>query len=144
MRTPANLVWRAIVCASLALALLPPGLAASPATQMPDRQTLAQAAEDGEDSEPPSMSPQPEAVPEPEPTPVQQEPAEVPQAEPANPLRLGETRRIDPFDANDARPVPRPGPAATANPDHDVVTCEAGCDGAPGAVVYKQKKQPAG
>jgi hypothetical protein len=143
MRSPANLVWRAIACAGLALALVP-ALVPPSAAQMRDRQTLAQAAEDSEDTEPPSMSPEPEPEPEPEPMPVRQEPAEEPQAEPENPLRLGDKRRLDPFDANDARPVQRPSPAAAANPDHDVVVCEAGCDGPPGEVVYKQKKQPAG
>jgi hypothetical protein len=56
---------------------------------------------------------------------------------------LGDSRRPDPFDANNERPA-QPNPAATANPDHDVVVCEAGCDGPRGEVVYKKKKQPPG
>jgi hypothetical protein len=55
---------------------------------------------------------------------------------------LGVIRRTDTFDnwVDEAQP-PRPHPAELANPGHDVVICEAGCDGPSGTVVYKQKRQ---
>ena len=52
--------------------------------------------------------------------------------------RQGASRRLDPFDADDA--PARSTQAPPTNPGSDVVVCEAGCDGPRGVVVYKQKK----
>jgi hypothetical protein len=57
------------------------------------------------------------------------------------PLRLGDSRRIDPFDAADADGKRAPHPAALDHPGHDVVVCEAGCDKAAGSIVYMQKRE---
>jgi len=35
-----------------------------------------------------------------------------------------------------------PHPLQLACPDHDVVICEAGCDGPAGAIAYLQKREP--
>jgi hypothetical protein len=53
-------------------------------------------------------------------------------------------RRADAFDAEaDETGGTRPPHALQlAYPDHDVVVCEAGCDGPAGAIVYLQKRQP--
>ncbi len=133
MRYPAIPIWRATALAWLALGLAA-ALTAGPATQVQASQTVAQATDDEDDGQPPPRSRGP----------AQQEPVEEPASELQSPPRLGDSRRPDPFDANDDRPAQSPNPAAAANPDHDVVVCEAGCDGPRGEVVYKQKKQPPG
>ncbi len=56
------------------------------------------------------------------------------------PPRMGDTRRIDPFDDLEQQ-ARAPHPAAAAHPDHDVVVCEAGCDGAAGTVVYMKSRE---
>jgi hypothetical protein len=58
--------------------------------------------------------------------------------------QLGLVRRLDSFDpaANEANGAASPHPVQLAHPDHDVVICEAGCDGPAGAIVYLQKRQP--
>jgi hypothetical protein len=56
-------------------------------------------------------------------------------------VRLGDSRRIDAFDAVDDEGGRMPHPAALAHPGHDVVVCEAGCDKTAGSIVYMQKRQ---
>jgi hypothetical protein len=58
--------------------------------------------------------------------------------------QLGLVRRLDSFDpdADAANGMASPHPVQLAHPDHDVVICEAGCDGPAGAIVYLQKRQP--
>src|SRR5262245_9799131 len=58
--------------------------------------------------------------------------------------QLGLVRRRNSFDpdAEEANGTPSPHPVQLAHPDHDVVICEAGCDGPAGAIVYLQKRQP--
>ena len=58
--------------------------------------------------------------------------------------QLGLVRRLDSFDpaADEANGAASPHPVQLAHPDHDVVICEAGCDGPAGAIVYLQKRQP--
>jgi|GEM_PF-2749665 len=62
------------------------------------------------------------------------------EAEPEAPVAL-DRHRSDPIDAAEAERELPPHPAAAAYPDHDVVVCEAGCDGPRGTVVYKRGKQ---
>jgi hypothetical protein len=55
-----------------------------------------------------------------------------------NPLpRQGASRRLDPFDYDDA-PVRSKPAVAAASPGSNVVVCEAGCDGPRGTVVYRK------
>jgi hypothetical protein len=58
--------------------------------------------------------------------------------------QLGLVRRLDSFDpdADEASGAASPHPVQLAHPDHDVVICEAGCDGPAGAIVYLQKRRP--
>jgi hypothetical protein len=59
-------------------------------------------------------------------------------AEPANPAPFaGEVRTADPFDIDDRAPATPPIPFGSPK---DVVICEAGCDGPPGAIVYRNAK----
>ena len=60
---------------------------------------------------------------------------------PEVPPRVGETRRIDPFDAVDDDAARTPHPAALPYPEHDVVVCEAGCDKTAGAIVFMKKRE---
>jgi len=56
---------------------------------------------------------------------------------------LGMVRRADADGLDwdeDSRPW-APHPAQLAHPDHDVVVCEAGCDGSPGSIVYRRKRE---
>ena len=65
-------------------------------------------------------------------------------AAPRSDYQLGLVRRADTFaaDAEEADGT-RPAHAVQlAYPDHDVVVCEAGCDGPAGAIVYLRKRQP--
>jgi hypothetical protein len=57
------------------------------------------------------------------------------------PLRLGDSRRIDPFDAVDDEGRHAPHPAAIAHPGHDVVVCEAGCDKTAGSIVFIKRRE---
>ena len=49
--------------------------------------------------------------------------------------RMGASRRLDPFDANDERKVPAQAVPAPAG----AVICEAGCGGPRGVIVYQKK-----
>jgi hypothetical protein len=80
-------------------------------------------------------------------------PVRVPRQEPQTPSvpglgnPYGESRRVDPFDAAEEEARATSGVqrrAAAANPEHDVIICEAGCDGPPGAIVYRKKKAAGG
>ena len=57
--------------------------------------------------------------------------------------QLGLVRRADGFDpdADETSGTQLPHPLQLAHPDHDVVVCEAGCDGPAGAIVYLQKRK---
>lgn len=58
-----------------------------------------------------------------------------------DPLGLVRRANADGLDWDeDSRPRP-PHPAQLAHPDHDVVVCEAGCDGSPGSIVYLKKRE---
>ena len=118
--------WRAIALALLALAPLS-GLADQ---AQPAGVVIAQASDDEED---------PDAVPSRQRGVVTDE-AEAPEeaAEQAPLPRQGASRRLDPFDSDDA--PPRSPVVAAANPANDVVVCEAGCDGPRGVVVYQKQK----
>jgi hypothetical protein len=55
-----------------------------------------------------------------------------------NPLpRQGASRRLDPFDADDAPIRSQAASAPPLSPGTNVVVCEAGCDGPRGTVVYR-------
>jgi hypothetical protein len=56
------------------------------------------------------------------------------------PPRVGERRRIDPFDDTDEGPR-TPHPATLPYPGHDVVVCEAGCDKIAGAIVFMKRRE---
>jgi hypothetical protein len=64
-------------------------------------------------------------------------------ARPRRDYQLGCVRRADGFgpDADSSGSKP-PHPLQLAYPDHDVVVCEAGCDGPAGTIVYLQKRKP--
>jgi hypothetical protein len=123
--------WRAIAVALLALA----PLGVLPVQAQPTG-VVAQASDDDEEAVPPRrrgvVTEEPEATETPE------------ESSEERPLPLqGVTRRLDPFDANEApiRSAQAPHSAAAAHPGHEVVVCEAGCDGPPGTVVYKTKRE---
>lgn len=65
-------------------------------------------------------------------------------ARPRRDYQLGCARRADGFgpDADESSGSKPPHPLQLAYPDHDVVVCEAGCDGPADAIVYLQKRQP--
>ena len=118
-----------VVSRAIALALLALALAGGLAVQaQPSGVVIAQASDDEED---------PDAVP-PRRRGVVTDEAEAPEeAREENPLpRQGASRRLDPFDSDDA---PTPSVVA-ANPGNGAVVCEAGCDGPRGVVVYQPKK----
>jgi hypothetical protein len=115
--------WRAIALALLALAPLG-GLAVQ---AQPAGVVIAQASDDEED---------PDAAPAHRRGVVTDEAEEAAEQPPLP--RQGASRRLDPFDSDDA---PSRSPAvAASNPANDVVVCEAGCDGPRGVVVYQPKK----
>jgi hypothetical protein len=124
--------WRAIAVALLALAPVG-GLT----VQAQPSGVVAQASDDEEEAVPARR--RGVVTEEPEPTETPEESSE------EKPLPLqGVSRRLDPFDANDAPTRSAQAPhsaAAAAHPGHDVVVCEAGCDGPPGTVVYKTKRE---
>jgi len=121
----ATIVSRAIALAVLALAL-----AGAPAVEaQPTGVVIAQAGEDEE--EPDAASPRRRGV-------VTDEAEAQEEAREENPLpRQGASRRLDPFDADDAPTRSKPAVAA-ASPGSNVVVCEAGCDGPRGTVVYRK------
>lgn len=57
---------------------------------------------------------------------------------------LGSVRRADRIEAEleESRASEAPHAMQLAHPEHDVVVCEAGCDGPAGSIVYLQKRQP--
>ncbi len=57
--------------------------------------------------------------------------------------QLGLVRRADGFDpdADETGGTQLPHPLQLAHPDHDVVVCEAGCDGPAGAIVDLPKRK---
>jgi len=118
-----------IVSRAIALALLALALAGGLAVQaQPTGVVIAQAGEDEE--EPDAASPRRRGV-------VTDEAEAQEEAREENPLpRQGASRRLDPFDYDDA-PV-RSKSAVAANPGSNVVVCEAGCDGPRGTVVYRK------
>jgi hypothetical protein len=117
----ATLVSRAIALALLALA--PAGGLAVQA--QPTGVVIAQA---GDDEEDPDAVPRRRGV-------VTDEAEAQEEAREENPLpRQGASRRLDPFDYDDA---PTPSVVA-ANPGSSAVVCEAGCDGPRGTVVYRK------
>jgi len=119
----ATIVSRAIALALLALA--PAGGLAVQA--QPTGVVIAQA---GDDEEDPDAVPRRRGV-------VTDEAEAQEEAREENPLpRQGASRRLDPFDYDDA-PV-RSKSAVAANPGSNVVVCEAGCDGPRGTVVYRK------
>ena len=98
---------------------------------------IAQAvnAEEGEDDSPTPPEKAPESKDDEAPPEEEYVPADAPN-------RLGQSRRMDPFDAAEEPKAPgAPHPAIAAHPGHDVVVCEAGCDGPSGTIVYMQKKE---
>jgi len=117
-----------IVSRAIALALLALALAGGLAVQaQPTGVVIAQA---GDDEEDPDAVPRRRGV-------VTDEAEAQEEAREENPLpRQGASRRLDPFDYDDA-PV-RSKSAVTANPGSNVVVCEAGCDGPRGTVVYRK------
>ena len=123
-----------IVSRAIALALLALALAGGLAVQaQPTGVVIAQAGEDEEE---------PDAVPARRRGVVTDEAEGQEEAREENPLpRQGASRRLDPFDSDEAPVRSRPGqPAvAAANPGSNVVVCEAGCDGPRGVVVYQKK-----
>jgi len=121
----ALIVSRAIALALLALAPLG-GLAVQ---AQPSGIVIAQAGDDEED---------PDAVPTRRRGVVTDEAEAQEEAREENPLpRQGASRRLDPFDYEDAPSRSKPAVAA-ANPGSNVVVCEAGCDGPRGTVVYRK------
>jgi hypothetical protein len=121
----ATIVSRAITVALLALA--PAGV---PAVQaQPTGVVIAQAGDDEE--EPDAVAPRRRGE-------VTDEAEGQEEAREENPLpRQGASRRLDPFDYEDAPSRSKPAVAA-ANPGSNVVVCEAGCDGPRGTVVYRK------
>jgi len=120
----ATIVSRAIALALLALA--PAGGLAVQA--QPTGVVIAQA---GDDEEDPDAVPRRRGV-------VTDEAEAQEEAREENPLpRQGASRRLDPFDADDAPTRSKPAVAA-ASPGSNVVVCEAGCDGPRGTVVYRK------
>jgi len=118
-----------IVSRAIALALLALALAGGPAVQaQPTGVVIAQA---GDDEEDPDAVPRRRGV-------VTDEAEAQEEAREENPLpRQGASRRLDPFDYDDA-PVRSKPAVAAANPGSNVVVCEAGCDGPRGTVVYRK------
>ena len=117
-----------IVSRAIALALLALAAAGGLAVQaQPTGVVIAQA---GDDEEDPDAVPRRRGV-------VTDEAEAQEEAREENPLpRQGASRRLDPFDYDDA-PV-RSKSAVAANPGSNVVVCEAGCDGPRGTVVYRK------
>ena len=117
-----------IVSRTIALALLALAPAGGLAVQaQPTGVVIAQA---GDDEEDPDAVPRRRGV-------VTDEAEAQEEAREENPLpRQGASRRLDPFDYDDA-PV-RSKSAVAANPGSNVVVCEAGCDGPRGTVVYRK------
>ena len=118
-----------IVSRAIALALLALAPAGGPAVQaQPTGVVIAQA---GDDEEDPDAVPRRRGV-------VTDEAEAQEEAREENPLpRQGASRRLDPFDYEDAPSRSKPAVAA-ANPGSNVVVCEAGCDGPRGTVVYRK------
>jgi hypothetical protein len=120
----ATIASRAIALALLALA--PAGGLAVQA--QPTGVVIAQA---GDDEEDPDAVPRRRGV-------VTDEAEAQEEAREENPLpRQGASRRLDPFDYDDA-PVRSKPAVAAASPGSNVVVCEAGCDGPRGTVVYRK------
>jgi hypothetical protein len=120
----ATIASRAIALALLALA--PAGGLAVQA--QPTGVVIAQA---GDDEEDPDAVPRRRGV-------VTDEAEAQEEAREENPLpRQGASRRLDPFDYDDA-PVRSKPAIAAASPGSNVVVCEAGCDGPRGTVVYRK------
>jgi hypothetical protein len=117
MPSSATIAWRAIVVALIALA---PTVCIAQAHQ---RLIIAQSSDDEEE-----VPPRQRGVK------VENDEPEEGVAEKRFP-GMGASRRADPFDAGDERSRS----AQVANPAKDVVTCEAGCDGPRGTVVYKKE-----
>jgi hypothetical protein len=117
-----------VVSRAIALALLALAPAGGLAVQaQPTGVVIAQA---GDDEEDPDAVPRRRGV-------VTDEAEAQEEAREENPLpRQGASRRLDPFDYDDA-PV-RSKSAVAANPGSNVVVCEAGCDGPRGTVVYRK------
>ena len=117
-----------IVSRTIALALLALAPAGGLAVQaQPTEVVIAQA---GDDEEDPDAVPRRRGV-------VTDEAEAQEEAREENPLpRQGASRRLDPFDYDDA-PV-RSKSAVAASPGSNVVVCEAGCDGPRGTVVYRK------
>jgi len=118
-----------IVSRTIALALLALAPAGGLAVQaQPTGVVIAQA---GDDEEDPDAVPRRRGV-------VTDEAEAQEEAREENPLpRQGASRRLDPFDADDAPTRSKPAVAA-ASPGSNVVVCEAGCDGPRGTVVYRK------
>ena len=118
-----------IVSRAIALAVLTLALAGAPAVEaQPTGVVIAQA---GDDEEDPDAVPRRRGV-------VTDEAEAQEEAREENPLpRQGASRRLDPFDADDAPTRSKPAVAA-ASPGSNVVVCEAGCDGPRGTVVYRK------
>ncbi len=119
-----------IVSRAIALALLALALAGGLAVQaQPTGVVIAQAGDDEEE---------PDAVPARRRGVVTDEAEGQEEAREENPLpRQGASRRLDPFDYEDAPSRSKPAVAA-ASPGNNVVVCEAGCDGPRGTVVYRK------
>lgn len=89
---------------------------------------LAQSAAPDDDDDGPDTPPQPAAAPHPS--------AAAPESQDDKPTasqRLGDSRRVDPFDANDDHEVRgrRSSHLTTADPDQGAIVCIAGCDTPP-------------
>ena len=124
----AIVVARAIALALLAVALAGGGFAVQ---AQPAGVVIAQASDEEED---------PDAVPQRRRGVVTEEADAPEEAREENPLpRQGASRRLDPFDSDDAPSRSKPAVAA-ANPGSNVVVCEAGCDGPRGTVVYRKQQ----
>jgi hypothetical protein len=66
-----------------------------------------------------------------------------PRGEPGAGNPYGVSRRMDNFDKLEDEAIGRPlSPGSASNPGEGQVTCEAGCDGPRGGVVYKKGRQP--
>ena len=117
------------VSRAIALALLALALGGGPAVEaQPTGVVIAQA---GDDEEDPDAVPRRRGV-------VTDEAEAQEEAREENPLpRQGASRRLDPFDADDAPTRSKPAVAA-ASPGSNVVVCEAGCDGPRGTGVYRK------
>ena len=118
------------VSRAIALALLAFAVAGGLAVQaQPTGVVIAQAGEDEEE---------PDAVPARRRGVVTDEAEAQEEAREDNPLpRQGASRRLDPFDDDDA-PVRSKPAVAAASPGSNVVVFGAGCDGPRGTVVYRK------